>query len=153
MATPLERLVELGLTLPEAAAPVANYVPYVRTGELLFVSGNVSRNADGSVMPGKLGADMTVEEGYVAARSAAMYVLAAANEAAGSLDGVKRVVRMLGMVNCTPDFAQMSQVINGASDLFVDIFGDAGRHSRAAVGMASLPANSAVEIEVICELR
>ncbi len=153
MATPLERLVELGLTLPEAAAPVANYVPYVRTGELLFVSGNVSRNADGSVMPGKLGVDMTVEEGYVAARSAAMYVLAAANEAAGSLDSVKRVVRMLGMVNCTPDFAQMPQVINGASDLFVDIFGDAGRHSRAAVGMASLPANSAVEIEVICELR
>ncbi len=153
MFTPLQRLAELGLTLPSVAAPVANYVPYARTGNLLFIAGNVSRDAEGKTLPGKLGESMSVEEGYQAARSAGLYTLAAMNEAAGSLDNVARIVRMLGMVNCTPDFGGQPQVINGASDLFVEVMGDAGRHSRAAVGMASLPAGAAVEIEVVCELR
>ena len=152
MSTPMQRLGELGLALPEVAAPVANYLPYVRTGNLLFIAGNVSRDADGKTLPGKLGETMNVEEGYAAARSAGLYALAAMNEAAGSLDNVVRIVRMLGMVNCTPDFGAQPQVINGASDLFVEVVGDAGRHSRAAVGMASLPAGAAVEIEVICEI-
>ena len=152
MSTPMQRLGELGLALPAVAAPVANYLPYVRTGNLLFIAGNVSRDAGGKTLPGKLGESMSVEEGYAAARSAGLYALAAMNEAAGSLDNVVRIVRMLGMVNCTSDFGAQPQVINGASDLFVEVMGDAGRHSRAAVGMASLPAGAAVEIEVICEV-
>ncbi|MDE2766354.1 MAG: RidA family protein [Chloroflexota bacterium] len=152
MSTPLQRLVELGLTLPPVAAPVANYLPYARTGNLLFIAGNVSRDVDGKTLPGKLGETMSVEEGYAAARSAGLYALAAMNDAAGSLDNVARIVRMLGMVNCTPDFGGQPQVINGASDLLGEVMGDAGRHSRAAVGMASLPAGAAVEIEVVCEL-
>ena len=152
MPTPSERLRELGLTLPAVAAPVANYVAYARTGDLLFIAGQISRNADGSNLGGKLGESMDAEQGYAAARSAGLYALAAMDAGAGGIDKVRRIVRMLGMVNCTPDFGEQPQVINGASDLFVEVFGDAGRHSRAAVGMSSLPAGAAVEIEVICEV-
>ena len=147
-----ERLKSLGIELPEMAAPVANYLPYSKTGNLLFIAGQISRTKDGSNLRGKLGQDMDVEEGYDAARSAAIYTLSAIANAAGSLSNVSRIVRMLGMVNCTADFGDQPDVINGASDLFVEVFGEAGRHSRAAVGMSSLPGGAAVEIEVICEL-
>jgi len=147
-----ERLKSLGIELPEMAAPVANYLPYSKTGNLLFIAGQISRTKDGSNLRGKLGQDMDVEEGYDAARSAAIYTLSAIANAAGSLSNVSRIVRMLGMVNCTSDFGDQPDVINGASDLFVEVFGEAGRHSRAAVGMSSLPGGAAVEIEVICEL-
>ena len=147
-----ERLKSLGIELPEMAAPVANYLPYSKPGNLLFIAGQISRTKDGSNLRGKLGQDMDVEEGYDAARSAAIYTLSAIANAAGSLSNVSRIVRMLGMVNCTADFGDQPDVINGASDLFVEVFGEAGRHSRAAVGMSSLPGGAAVEIEVICEL-
>ncbi len=147
-----ERLKSLGIELPEMAAPVANYLPYSKTGNLLFIAGQISRTKDGSNLRGKLGQDMDVEEGYDAARSATIYTLSAIANAAGSLSNVSRIVRMLGMVNCTADFGDQPDVINGASDLFVEVFGEAGRHSRAAVGMSSLPGGAAVEIEVICEL-
>ncbi len=147
-----ERLKSLGIELPEMAAPVANYLPYSKTGNLLFIAGQISRTKDGSNLRGKLGQDMDVEEGYDAARSAAIYTLSAIANAAGSLSNVSRIVRMLGMVNCTADFGDQPDVINGASDLFVEVFGEAGRHSRAAGGMSSLPGGAAVEIEVICEL-
>ena len=147
-----ERLKSLGIELPEMAAPVANYLHYSKTGNLLFIAGQISRTKDGSNLRGKLGQDMDVEEGYDAARSAAIYTLSAIANAAGSLSNVSRIVRMLGMVNCTADFGDQPDVINGASDLFVEVFGEAGRHSRAAVGMSSLPGGAAVEIEVICEL-
>ena len=147
-----ERLKSLGIEIPEMAAPVANYLPYSKTGNLLFIAGQISRTKDGSNLRGKLGQDMDVEEGYDAARSAAIYTLSAIANAAGSLSNVSRIVRMLGMVNCTADFGDQPDVINGASDLFVEVFGEAGRHSRAAVGMSSLPGGAAVEIEVICEL-
>jgi enamine deaminase RidA (YjgF/YER057c/UK114 family) len=152
MPTPSERLRELGLTLPTPASPVANYVAHARTGNLLFIAGQVSRDDDGKTLTGKLGETMSVEQGYAAARSAGLYAIAAMEAGAGGIDNVRRVVRMLGMVNCAPDFGEQPLVINGASDLFVEVFGDAGRHSRAAVGMASLPAGAAVEIEVICEV-
>ena len=147
-----ERLKSLGIELPEMAAPVANYLPYSKTGNLLFIAGQISRTKDGSNLRGKLGQDMAVDEGYDAARSAGRYTLSAIANAAGSLSNVSRIVRMLGMVNCTADFGDQPDVINGASDLFVEVFGEAGRHSRAAVGMSSLPGGAAVEIEVICEL-
>ena len=147
-----ERLKSLGIELPEMDAPVANYLPYSKTGNLLFIAGQISRTKDGSNLRGKLGQDMDVEEGYDAARSAAIYTLSAIANAAGSLSNVSRIVRMLGMVNCTADFGDQPDVINGASDLFVEVFGEAGRHSRAAVGMSSLPGGAAVEIEVVCEL-
>ncbi len=152
MPTPSERLRELGLTLPTPASPVANYVSSSRTGNLLFIAGQVSRGNDGKTLAGKLGETMNAEQGYAAARSAAIYALAAMDAGGGGIDNVRRVVRVLGMVNCTPHFGEQPLVINGASDLFVEVFGDAGRHSRAAVGMASLPAGAAVEIEVICEI-
>ena len=147
-----ERLKSLGIELPEMAAPVANYLPYSKTGNLLFIAGQISRTKDGSNLRGKLGQDMDVKEGYDAARAAAIYTLSAIANAAGSLSNVSRIVRMLGMVNCTADFGDQPDVINGASDLFVEVFGEAGRPSRAAVGMSSLPGGAAVEIEVICEL-
>ena len=152
MSNPEDKLDHLGITLPEMAAPVANYVPYAKTGNLLFIAGQISRTPDGANLRGKLGLDMAIDEGYAAARSAAIYTLSAIVHAAGSLSNVSRIVRILGMVNCTPDFGDQPDVINGSSDLFVEVFGEAGRHSRAAVGMSSLPGGAAVEIEVICEL-
>ena len=152
MPTAEERLQALGLTLPPMAAPVANYVPFVRSGNLLFLAGQLSRAPDGSPIAGKLGQTMSVEQGYEAARSAALYAIAAMKAALTDLERVARVVRLLGTVNATPDFDAHPQVMNGASDLFVEVFGDRGRHARAAIGVASLPLGTAVEVEVTVEV-
>ena len=131
---------ELGIEFGSAGAPAGNYVPAVRTGNLIFVSGQIPTRPDGSRPAGKLGANATVEEGYEAARLCGVALLARLREAAGSLDRVVRIVKVTGFVNATPDFTQQPQVVNGASDLLAAVFGEAGRHARAAVGVASLPA-------------
>ncbi|MEZ5816500.1 MAG: RidA family protein [Hyphomicrobiaceae bacterium] len=147
-----QRIKELGLVLPPVPKPVGNYVGGVRTGNLLFMSGVGPRQSDGSLMKGKLGATMTVEEGYQAARVVGLNMLANIRGQLGSLDKVKRVVKVLGMVNATPDFEDPPKVINGFSDLFVEVFGDAGRGGRSAVGMATLPFKMAVEVEMVLEV-
>ncbi|MBL3584950.1 RidA family protein [Rhodovulum sulfidophilum] len=146
------RLTELGVTLPDAPAPAANYVPYVISGNLVFVSGQVSA-AGGALIPGKLGADLDVAAGAEAARACAISLLAQVKAACGGdLDRLVRVVKLTGFVNSTPDFGDQPKVINGASDFFVEALGDAGRHSRSAVSAASLPFGVAVEIEGIFEI-
>lgn len=146
------RLGELGLTLPSAPAPAANYVPFVRTGNLLFVSGQISQGP-GGLITGKLGADMDVAHGAAAARACGLSLIAQARAAMeGDLDRVLRVVKLTGFVNSTPEFTDQPKVINGCSDLLVDVFGEAGRHSRSAVSAASLPLGVAVEIEAIFEV-
>ena len=147
------RLVELGLVLPEQPKPVANYVPAVRVGNLLFVSGHGPYNDGKTKIEGKLGRELTVEEGYQTARNVAMNCLASVKAELGSLDRVKRFVKLLGMVNCTEDFREPPKVINGCSDLLVDLFGDAGKHARSAVGMQALPFAIPVEIEMILEVE
>ena len=147
------RLAELGITLPQATAPVANYVPWVRTGSQVFVSGQVSNGPDGFIK-GKLGDDMSVEQGAAAARACALSLIAQLKAACdGDLDRLVRVVKLVGFVNSTADFTDQPKVINGASDLMVEVFGDAGRHARSAVSAASLPLGVAVEIEAIFEVR
>ena len=147
------RLAELGLTLPAAPAPAANYVPYVQSGNMLYVSGQISQDEAG-LIKGRLGADMDVEAGAAAARRCALSLMAQARAACGGdLDRVARVVKLVGFVNSTPDFTDQPKVINGCSDLMVAVFGDAGRHARSAVSAASLPLGVAVEIEAIFELR
>ena len=147
------RLEELGIALPSEPPPIANYVPGVRVGNLIFLSGlGPAEREDGTAPSGKVGRDLTQEEGYEAARLTGINILARMRGEAGSLDNVKRVVKLLGMVNCDPEFNQQPAVINGCSDLFVEVFGDAGRHARSAVGMASLPNDIPVEIEVIIEV-
>ncbi|MBN2906769.1 MAG: RidA family protein [Rhodobacteraceae bacterium] len=147
------RLAELGVTLPEAPAPAANYVPYVIAGDMVFVSGQIAM-ADGAFMVGKLGLDMDAEAGAAAARACAISLLAQVKAACGGdLDRLKRVVKLTGFVNSTPDFGDQPKVINGASDFLVEALGDAGRHSRSAVSAASLPFGVAVEIEGIFEIR
>jgi enamine deaminase RidA (YjgF/YER057c/UK114 family) len=143
------RLKELGLELPPAPAPVANYVPALIAGNLLFVSGQIAKSADGHVVTGSVGGDLTVEEGQQAARLCALNILAQAKAALGSLDRIARVVRLTGFVNAGPGFADHPQVVNGASDLMVEVLGDKGRHTRAAVGASGLPANTAVEVDAI----
>ena len=147
-----ERLAELGLALPTTPTPMANYVPAVRSGNLVFVSGHGPRSDDGSFVAGKLGRDLSREEGYAAARLTMLNCLASLSAAAGGLDNVRRIVKVFGMVNCTEDFGEQPQVINGGSDLLVQIFGERGRHARSAVGMQSLPNSIAVEIELIAEV-
>jgi enamine deaminase RidA (YjgF/YER057c/UK114 family) len=147
------RLTELGIVLPKAAAPVANYVPYVVTGSLVFISGQGPMGPNGPEYKGKVGRDLDVEEGKKAARLTALYVVAQLKEAVGGdLDRVKRCVKLLGFVNSTPEFVQQPTVINGASDVMVEIFGDAGRHARSAVSAPSLPVDIAVEVEAIFEI-
>ena len=147
------RLRELGIALPAASAPVANYVPYTMSGNLLVVSGQVSVRGGKAEFVGKLGRDIAIADGQQAARLCALNVLAhVRNACGGDLDRVKRVLRLGGFVNCTPDFTDMPQVVNGASDLMVAVFGDAGKHARAAVGVASLPLGVAVEVEAMFEL-
>jgi enamine deaminase RidA (YjgF/YER057c/UK114 family) len=141
----------LGLTLPQRPAPLANYVPAVRTGDLLFVSGH-GPYIDGKTPAGRVGREFTVEQGYDMARSAGLNCLASVKAALGDLDKVKRVVKVLGMVNCTEDFGDQPKVINGCSDLLVAVFGDAGRHARSAVGMQALPFQMPVEIEMVLEV-
>ncbi len=147
------RLKELNITLPEAAAPVASYVAAVRTGNLIFVSGQVTRNNDKLEYVGKLGREFDVAQGQQAARLCALNIIAQLKKAlAGNLDRVKRCVKVTGFVNGTPEFADQPKVINGASDLLVDVFGEAGKHARAAVGMGSLPLGVAVEVEAVFEV-
>lgn len=146
------RLSELGLTLPDAPAPAANYVPYVVAGDMVYVSGQVSMAA-GGFLTGKLGADMDVAAGAEAARSCALGLLAQARAACGGdLDRLRRVVKLTAFVNSTADFGDQPKVVNGASDLLVEVLGDAGRHARSAVSAASLPFGVAVEIEGIFQI-
>lgn len=150
--TPEENLASLGITLPPVATPIANYVPSVRTGNLLFVSGN-GPSDDLPNRTGKLGADLTVEQGYEVARDVGIKLIASIQDAVGDLSRVKRIVKLLGMVNSAPDFGDQPAVINGCSDLLVAVFGDAGKHARSAVGMGALPGDIAVEIELIAEVE
>jgi enamine deaminase RidA (YjgF/YER057c/UK114 family) len=145
-----ERLKELGIALPEPARPIATYVRYVQTGNLLFISGT----GPGPEIPkGKLGANLTLDDGYTAARSVGLSILATAQDALGDLDRIKRLVKLLGMVNSTPDFVDHPQVINGCSELFVEVFGESGYGSRSAVGFVSLPTGIPVEIECTFEVE
>jgi enamine deaminase RidA (YjgF/YER057c/UK114 family) len=152
MAGPEQRLKELGIELPEAGAPVANYVSATRSGNLLFLAGHLPRRADGSLVVGRLGEDLGVEEGYAAARLAAIALIGTMKSELGDLDRVTRILKVTGMVNATPDFTRHSQVINGCSDLMVEVFGERGRHARSASGYSSLPLGAAVEIELIVEV-
>ncbi len=145
-----DRLKELGIELPPAPPPAANYVPYMQEGSLVFVAGQVPRAADGSLpYRGKVGRELSEEEGYQAARLCALNCLAQVKAALGSLDRVKQVVRIGGFVNSTEDFVNHPEVINGASDVVVEVFGERGRHARAAVGCSALPRGVAVEVEMI----
>jgi enamine deaminase RidA (YjgF/YER057c/UK114 family) len=147
-----KKLKELGISLPSPPKPLANYVPAVRAGNLLFVSGHGPYNDGKTMVSGKLGKELTIEEGYKTARNVALNCLASIQATLGDLNKVKRVVKLLGMVNCTEDFKDQPKVINGASDLLVEVFGDAGRHARSAVGMQSLPNGIPVEIEMVLEV-
>lgn len=146
------KLKELGLTLPEPPPPGGNYIPAVRTGNVVFLSGVTPRRPDGRPFAGKLGQDLSVEEGYEAAKICALNLLANLKKEIGDLDKVTHVVKLLGMVNSAPDFTQPPAVINGCSDLLVEVFGDKGKHARSAVGLATLPGGVAVEIEMIVEV-
>lgn len=149
-----QRLKDLGLALPPAPRPVGNYVPGVLVGNLLFMSGVGPRRADGSAVTGKLGAGLTNEQGYDAARAVGLNMLANVRTVLGSLDRIERVVKVLGMVNCAPEFNDMPKVINGFSDLFVELLGEErGRGARSAVGMAALPGQIAVEVEMVLQVR
>ncbi|WP_372802887.1 RidA family protein [Paracoccus seriniphilus] len=146
------RLTEKGITLPDAPAPAANYVPYVQSGNLIYVSGQISSDENG-LITGKLGDTLEVEAGAAAARRCGLALIAQLRAATGSLDKVKRVVKLTGFVNSTPDFTDQPKVINGCSDLMVEVFGEAGAHARAAVSAPSLPMGVAVEIEAIFEVE
>ncbi|MEF3048698.1 RidA family protein [Pseudotabrizicola sp. L79] len=146
------RLAELGVTLPDAPAPAANYVPWVISGNTVYISGQISQNANGMIK-GKLGADLTIEDGAEAAKCCAISLLAQLKAATGGkIDRMVRLVKLVGFVNSTADFTDQPKVINGASDFFVAALGDAGRHARSAVSAASLPFGVAVEIEAIFEI-
>jgi enamine deaminase RidA (YjgF/YER057c/UK114 family) len=149
-----DKLKELGLELPAAAAPVASYVPTVEADGMLYVSGQISFAADGSLIKGRLGDDMDVEAGKKAAERCALMILAQVGAALGGNFGrVERVVKLGAFVQCTPDFTDQPEVANGASDLFVKVFGDAGKHARAAVGVPALPRGVAVEVDAVLQLR
>lgn len=143
------RLRELGLELPPAPSPVANYVPFLLSGNLLFISGQISKTADGSLIAGRVGDTVSVETGIEAAKACALNLLAQAQAALGSLDRVTQVLRLTGFVNAGADFTDHPKVINGASDLMVAVLGEKGRHTRAAVGVSGLPVGAAVEIDAI----
>ena len=153
MTHPIDaRLAELGLTLPDSPAPAANYIPFVRSGDLLFVSGQISRDASG-LITGKLGAELTVAQGAAAAQTCALALLAQVHAACeGDWSRLRRVVKLTGFVNSTPDFTEQPKVVNGASDLLVAILGEAGRHARSAISAGALPLGVAVEIEGIFEI-
>lgn len=151
MTTPTERLEALGLSLPQPASAVANYVPFVLTGNQLFVSGQISMGADGLVK-GRLGETMSVEDGQAAARLCGLNLLAQCQAALGDLQRISRVVKLGGFVNAAPDFVDIPQVINGCSDLMVDVLGDVGRHARSAVACPTLPLGVAVEVDGIFEV-
>ncbi len=145
--TPEEKLKQLGLTIPEVSQPIANYVKWKQVGNLLYLAGS------GPKIYGKVGADLSVDQGYQAARATGMEIIAVLKAATGDLNRIKQFVKVLGMVNCTSEFTAQPAVINGFSDLMVAVFGEKGKHARSAVGVGSLPNNMAVEIEVIVELE
>jgi enamine deaminase RidA (YjgF/YER057c/UK114 family) len=148
-----QKLASLGVTLGQPTSPQANYVPFVRTGNLLFLSGQVCMGADGKLIAkGKLGGGVSVEQGQQAARGCAINLLAQLKAALGDLDKVTRVVRLGGFVNSAPDFLDGPKVLNGASDLMVEAFGDKGRHARTTVGVAVLPGDAAVEVDAVFEV-
>jgi enamine deaminase RidA (YjgF/YER057c/UK114 family) len=147
------RLAQMGLTLPAPGPPAGNYIGAVRVGNLLFVSGHGPRRQDGAYTTGKVGRDLTTAQAYEVAKVVLLNCLATVQRELGDLDRVKRIVKLLGMVNCTEDFTEQPKVINGASDLLVELYGEAGRHARSAVGMQQLPMNIPVEIEMILEVE
>ena len=147
------RVKELGLDLSNPAGPIANYVAAVTTGKLVYLSGKGPTGPDGTMMAGKVGADLTTEQAYEQARLVGIQLLAALRAHVGSLDNVTQVVKLLGMVNSAPEFGDQPAVINGCSDLLVEVFGDAGKHARSAVGMGALPGQIPVEIEMIVEIK
>lgn len=151
--TPDTRLKELNIELFKPAAPMANYVRAVRTGNLIFLAGHGPTRADGTNIQGKVGKDLTIEQGYDAARQTGIALLSTLKSEVGDLSKVKRIVKVLGMVNCTEDFKDQPKVINGFSDLMVAVFGEKGKHARSAVGMYALPSNISVEIEMIVEVE
>lgn len=150
--TPEDRLTELGITLPEMSKPIANYVKAVQTGNLLFLSGHGPCESKPEYS-GKVGAGRSIEEGYKTARATAVCMLATLKAHVGELSRVRRIVKVLGMVNSAPNFSDQPKVVNGFSDLMVEVFGDRGRHARSAVGMAALPSDLTVEIELVAEIE
>lgn len=151
---PEKRLKELNITLPVMTKPVANYVKYVKTGNLVYLSGHGPKNEKGEDITGKVGSAVTIEYGYDAAKACAIQLLSTLKDATGGdLRRVKRIVKVLGMVNCTPEFGDQPKVMNGCSDLLVAVFGERGKHARSAVGMNALPNNITVEIELIVEVE
>jgi enamine deaminase RidA (YjgF/YER057c/UK114 family) len=153
MSSAENQLQRLGITLPKLPVPVGNFAPFILHGDLLFLSGQGPVCEDGSLATGKVGLEVSTEQAYRHARLAGMVLLAGMREALGSLDRVERIVKVLGMVNASSDFAEHPEVINGCSDLFAEIFGDRGRHARSAVGLGSLPGGITVEIEAIVAIR
>ncbi|MCX6206954.1 MAG: RidA family protein [Bacteroidetes bacterium] len=151
--TPDQNLQALGIVLPKPVSPLYNYVKFVRTGNLIYLSGQGPAKPDGTFITGKLGRELTVEEGASAAKLTGINLIATLKDAIGDLSKVKRIVKVFGMVNCTENFYEQPKVINGFSDLMVAVFGEKGRHARSAVGMYSLPMNISVEIEMIVEVE
>lgn len=151
--TPEENLTDMGITLPKTPNPAANYVNAVRTGNLLFLAGKGPTNADGTYITGKLGETLSIEEGYNAAKSVAVNQIAVLKHELGDLSRVKRIVKVLGMVNTAPGFKDHSKVMNGFSDMMVAVFGEKGKHARSSVGMCSLPFDIAVEVELVVEVE
>ncbi len=147
-----KRLEELGITLPAAATPVANYVTTVQTGNLVFTSGHGPGTGEGTIYKSQLGADAEIEDGYQSARQVAINLIGTLKQALGDLDRIRRVVKVVGFVNSAPTFTDQPAVVNGASDLFVEVFGDKGKHTRSAVGMAQLPGGIPVEVEMVVEI-
>ncbi len=148
-----DKLKELGLALPEAPKPVAAYIPAKRVGDLVFISGQIPLKDGKIAYQGKVGAERTQQEGYEAARLCALNALAAVKALVGSLDAVEEIVQVRGYVNCTPDFGNHPEVINGASELLVELFGERGQHARAAVGVSGLPRDATVELEMVVRVR
>lgn len=153
MSDVLVRLTQLGLTLPAPPPPGGNYLPHRRVGSMLYLPGTISSRNGELIYHGKVGSDLTLEQGYEAAKLCALNLLACVHAATGSLDAVKQVVSVNGYVNCVAGFPDSPKVINGASDLLVALYGDAGRHVRAAIGVAGLPLNAAVEVQMLVELN
>jgi enamine deaminase RidA (YjgF/YER057c/UK114 family) len=152
MTTPEEKITQSGLSLPSAPKPVGLYQPCVVSGKLAFLSGQISKDADGKILTGKVGKDLSLEEGQKAARLAALNALSIMKHLIG-FEKIRRVVKMTGFVQTAPDFYEIPAVVNGASELLVEVLGEQGSHARSAVGMASLPLNAAVEIELVLELK
>lgn len=150
---PYERLIALGIKLPDAPPPIANFVTHVQEGNILYLSGQGPRETDGRLHTGKVGNDLTAEDAYEHARLTGINLLAVMHHAVGDLNRIKRIVKLFGMVNAAPEFADHPSVINGCSDLFIQVFGNSGQHARSAVGQGSLPGNITVEIEAIVALE